>query len=51
MDTLGSPCALFVYRSTEVQHYIETAKITAEFCEEAIALIERDGSVYMIWSG
>ena len=51
VDLLGRPCALFVYRSTAVQSYIESAQITAEFCEEAIALIERDESVYMIWSG
>ena len=30
---------------------IEAAEITAEFCDEAIMLIRRDGSAFMHWSG
>lgn len=54
VNLLGHPCALFVYRSTAIQSYIESAKLAyaaAEFCEEAIMLIERDGSAYISWSG
>jgi hypothetical protein len=31
--------------------YIQSAEIVAEFCDEAIALIDRDGSCEMSWSG
>lgn len=44
------PAAILVYRQ-DVSSYVESAEITAEFCDEAIALIERDGSCYLSWSG
>lgn len=42
-----------IYKSNDenTAFYEEAARITAEFCEEAIALIQRDGSVQMSWSG
>lgn len=42
-----------IYRATDegVDSYAQSAEITAEFCDEAIALIERDGSCEMHWSG
>lgn len=49
-DILGRPCAMAVYRSEAVDSYIESAEITAEFCDEAIMLIRRDGSAFMHWS-
>lgn len=33
------------------ESYAQSAEIIAEFCDEAIALIERDGSAYVSWSG
>lgn len=50
-DPLGpEPAAILVYRA-DASSYIESAEITAEFCDEAISLIERDGSCYLSWSG
>lgn len=49
-DILGRACALAVYRS-DASSYIESAEITAEFCDEAVMLIRRDGGVFMHWSG
>ena len=46
---LGEPTAIAVYRG-DASSYIESAEITAEFCDEAIALIRRDGAVFMHWS-
>lgn len=49
---LGRPAVHLVYRDAEgATWYAEAAEITAEFCDEAIALIERDGSCEMSWSG
>jgi hypothetical protein len=50
-DVLGEPLPVIVYRSTAIETYIASAEITAEFCDEAIALIEADGSAYVSWSG
>jgi hypothetical protein len=52
-NVLKQPCAMFVYRvSDEVKEdYAISAEITAEFCEEAIALIREDGSATLHWSG
>jgi hypothetical protein len=52
-DVLGQPAAVFVYRLSDKtkQHYVATAEIVAEFAEEAIALIKRDGECYLSWSG
>jgi hypothetical protein len=48
-----TPSAAVVYRLSQEtkDSYIQSAEITAEFCEEAIALIERDGSAFLHWSG
>ena len=43
--------AVFRVDDEGVEHYTQSALITAEFCDEAIALIERDQSAYMSWSG
>ena len=51
IGTLGKPSALVIYRSDSIDSYVQSAEITAEFCDEAIALIERDGSAYLMWSG
>lgn len=50
-DVLGRPCAMAVYRSEAVDSYIQSAEIVAEFCDEAIMLVRRDGSAYVHWSG
>lgn len=52
-DIIGRPAAVMVYRlSTETRDsYIQSAEITGEFIDEAIQLIERDGSAYISWSG
>lgn len=50
-DILGRPCAMAVYRSTALDSYVESAEIAAEFCDEAIMLVRRDGSAFMSWSG
>lgn len=49
-DVLGRPAAVIVYRSEAVDSYIQSAEITAEFCDEAIALIKQDGSCFIHWS-
>lgn len=49
-DVLGRACAMAVYRG-DVSSYIESAEIIAEFCDEAVMLIRRDGAVFMHWSG
>lgn len=51
IGTLGEPAALVVYRSEHVESYIQSAEIVAEFCDEAVMLIERDGSCTISWSG
>lgn len=50
---LGGPAAIAVFRlDDEVkQSYVASAEITAEFCDEAIGLIRKDGSCSMHWSG
>lgn len=50
-DVLGQPSPVIVYRSKAIESYIQSAEIVAEFCDEAISLIKRDGSAYMSWSG
>lgn len=47
------PCAVLVYKPSReaVDSYVASAEITAEFCEEAIALIEADGAAFIHWSG
>lgn len=54
-DVLGSPAAILVYRDgpnegDAVDHYAATAEIAAEFAEEAIMLIQRDGYAEIHWS-
>lgn len=52
-DIIGRPVAVLVFRlNDEVKHhYVQSAEITAEFCDEAISLIRADGSCSMSWSG
>jgi hypothetical protein len=52
VGTFGEPAVHLIYRQAEegLRSYIESAEIVAEFCDEAAALIERDGSVLMRWS-
>lgn len=47
------PVAIYVYRMSQeaLDTYVQSAEIVAEFCEEAIDLIERDGSCVLSWSG
>jgi hypothetical protein len=48
---IGSlPCTHIIHEF-DMSFYVEAAKICAEFCDEAIDLIEKDGSVQMSWSG
>ncbi len=56
--TLGAsmgamPHAILVYRLDDEakDSYIQSAEIVAEFCDEAVELIGRDGSCFMHWSG
>lgn len=53
VNVLGQPTAILIYRLPEEtrQDYVDSALITAEFCQEAMDLIERDGSCAMSWSG
>ena len=45
------PAVHLVYKADEAhESYVQSAEITAEFCDEAIGLIERDGVCYMRWS-
>lgn len=52
-DVLGRPAAVLVFRLGKEAHesYVQSAEIVAEFCEEAIELIRKDGSCLMHWSG
>lgn len=47
----GHPEAFFVYRAEDADWYVQAAEITAEFCDEAIELVRRDGSAFIHWSG
>jgi hypothetical protein len=51
--TFGVPGVHLIYRFAEddMDSYVQSAEITAEFCDEAISLIERDGSCRISWSG
>lgn len=52
-NILGMPSAILVFRMGRegLDSYVQSAEITAEFCDEAIALIRQDGSCSMHWSG
>lgn len=52
-DILGAPVAILVYRPSadSLEHYVQSAEIAAEFCEEAANLIQADGAAVMTWSG
>jgi len=52
-DVSGREAAILVYRldPESIQTYVQSAEIVVEFCDEAISLIGRDGSVQMYWSG
>lgn len=47
------PGVHLIYRAADdgFDSYVQSAEIVAEFCDEAIALIKRDGSCEMSWSG
>lgn len=51
--TFGVPGVHLIYRAADegFDFYVQAAEIVAEFCDEAIALIERDGGASMSWSG
>lgn len=51
--SFGVPGVHLIYKQDAeiVDTYIQSAEIVAEFCDEAISLIERDGSCSMSWSG
>lgn len=51
-DVRASPAAILVFRVDEetLTSYVQSAEITAEFCDEAIDLIAADGSCYLMWS-
>lgn len=52
-NILGMPSAILIFRMGRegLDSYIQSAEITAEFCDEAITLIRRDGGCSMHWSG
>lgn len=51
-DSLGCPAPVIVYRADDdsLNSYIQSAEIIAEFCDEAIGLIQRDGEAQIFWS-
>ncbi len=51
--TFNVPGVHLIYRQQDdgIDSYIQSAEIVAEFCDEAIDLIERDGSCRISWSG
>ena len=51
-DPLGCPAPVVVYRADDdsLDSYIQSAEIIAEFCDEAIGLIQRDGEAQIFWS-
>lgn len=51
--TFNVPGVHLIYRQPDegFESYIQSAEIVAEFCDEAAALVERDGSARMSWSG
>jgi hypothetical protein len=50
--TLGVPGVHLIYSAADaLLSYVHSAEIVAEFCDEAISLIERDGSCSIHWSG
>jgi hypothetical protein len=51
--TFNVPGVHLIYRAAAdgAESYIQSAEITAEFCDEAIALIQRDGTCSISWSG
>lgn len=51
--TFGEPSVHLVYRGADesFESYVQSAEIVVEFCDEAIALVERDGGASMSWSG
>lgn len=52
LATFNVPGVHLIYRMGEgFDSYVESAHIVAEFCDEAIGLIERDGSCRISWSG
>lgn len=51
-DAIGMPCAIAVYRAVDGhESYVQSTEIVIEFIDEAISLIERDGSADLSWSG
>jgi hypothetical protein len=52
VDTFGKPAIHIVYElpAETTEHYAHGAEIVAEFCDEAISLIEADGEAYIHWS-
>jgi hypothetical protein len=53
MATFNIPGVHLVYRmeGEGFESYVQSAKIVAEFCAEAIMLIRRDGTCRLSWSG
>lgn len=53
LATFNVPGVHLIYRAGDewFESYVQSAEIVAEFCDEAISLIERDGSCEMTWSG
>lgn len=51
--TFDVPGVHLIYRQGDegFESYVQSAEITAEFCDEAIALIRQDGSCSVHWSG
>jgi hypothetical protein len=51
--SFGPPGVHLIYRASDdaFESYVQSAEIVAEFCDEAIALIERDGGARISWSG
>lgn len=53
VSVLGEPCVHLVFKldSEATESYVQSADIAAEFAEEAIELIRKDGAVHIHWSG
>lgn len=54
-DSYSGPrfCVHLIYRTADIgfDYYLQAAEITVDFCDEAVALVERDGAAFMSWSG
>ncbi len=53
VDQFDGPGVHLIFRVSDdiIDHYAASAYIAAEFCDEAVVLIKRDGTCHISWSG